>query len=96
MKVLRKIAQSFLYTDQISHQFFWTTFFEGIGKTPTHSIITEKTEQKSKDAEKCRFCDKIFYDEEEEMNGGGKDLCHITGKYRGAAHTHCNLNVIQR
>ena len=37
-------------------------------------------------ANKCHICEKEL--------GEGRvwDHCHITGKYRGAAHNHCNIN----
>ncbi|VEN62739.1 unnamed protein product [Callosobruchus maculatus] len=36
----------------------------------------------------CYICDKPF----EPLNRKVRDHCHITGKYRGAAHSICNLN----
>ena len=36
-----------------------------------------------------------FYHEDKEINDRVRDHFHITGSYRGAAHTHCNLNVKQ-
>jgi hypothetical protein len=40
-------------------------------------------------AEQCHFCKKAFT----ETNIKVRDHCHITGKFRGAAHQSCNLNV---
>ena len=37
-------------------------------------------------AETCHICDKPL------KGDSVRDHCHITGKYRGAAHTACNLN----
>lgn len=41
-------------------------------------------------AEKCHIC----------MQESGadrvRDHCHVTGKFRGAAHNTCNLNLKQR
>ena len=37
----------------------------------------------------CRFCEKnVGYDTV-------RDHCHLTGKYRGPAHSKCNINVTQ-
>jgi hypothetical protein len=40
-------------------------------------------------AERCHFCNKEFT----ETNKKVRDHCHITGKFRGAAHQSCNLNA---
>ncbi|VEN55338.1 unnamed protein product [Callosobruchus maculatus] len=39
-------------------------------------------------ATECYICDKPF----EPFNRKVRDHCHITGRYRGAAHSICNLN----
>ena len=36
----------------------------------------------------CHICKKPFKAGEEKV----RDHCHLTGKFRGAAHTRCNLN----
>ena len=36
----------------------------------------------------CWICDK-FIDGDEKV----RDHCHISGKYRGAAHCNCNINL---
>ena len=38
----------------------------------------------------CRFCEKII--ESDQV----RDHCHLTGKYRGPAHSKCNNNVTQK
>ena len=38
---------------------------------------------------KCWICDKLF----DIGDNKGRDLCHITGKYRGSAHWSCNINL---
>ncbi|KAF4531795.1 hypothetical protein B566_EDAN017337 [Ephemera danica] len=40
----------------------------------------------------CYLCNKPFHDDREKR----QDHCHLTGKYRGAAHNHCNLNFQER
>jgi hypothetical protein len=39
--------------------------------------------------QKCHFCKEEFTDEDIKV----RDHCHITGKFRGAAHKSCNLQV---
>ena len=50
-----------------------------------------------KEQEKCHICQKEFcYDKNEKMKfklyKKVRDHCHYTGKFRGAAHSICNLN----
>ena len=40
-------------------------------------------------AEECHFCNKEFTKNDIKV----RDHCHVTGKFRGAAHQTCNLNV---
>ena len=37
----------------------------------------------------CRLCEK------EIISDKVRDHCHLTGKYRGPAHSICNINVTQ-
>ena len=50
-------------------------------------IITEEEDlfQKSNN---CWICKKLIDNDEDKV----RDHCHITGKFRGAAHKRCNLN----
>ena len=63
--------------------------------------MTEKDEESFQNMKECHICKKPFGMDED----GGKNIkkvqiknvkvrdhCHVTGKYRGAAHTICNLN----
>ena len=50
------------------------------------SINEEKDFQKSK---QCHFCKKEFTENDTKV----RDHCHLTGKFRGAAHQSCNLKV---
>ena len=51
--------------------------------------ITKKEEQDFQKATVCHICESSFSDEEEEVKV--RDHCHLTGRFRGAAHSKCNL-----
>ena len=53
-------------------------------------IMTEKDEEDYKNNNICRFCEKNIESE------NVRDHCHLTGKYRGPAHSKCNINVTQK
>ena len=50
-------------------------------------IISAVEEERFQLSNSCWICDKLFEDDK------AKDYCHITGKYRGAAHWSCNINL---
>ena len=52
-------------------------------------IMTEEDQEDFKNNNICRFCEKII--ESDKV----RDHCHLTGKYRGPAHSKCNINVTQ-
>ena len=58
-------------------------------------IILKKPEQKDKQKAKkqtdCYLCKKPLL--QKNYRDAVKDHCHITGKYRGAAHSNCNLKL---
>ena len=41
--------------------------------------------------DKCYMCNKLFYKDKRNNYIKVRDLCHYTGKYRGATHKICNL-----
>ena len=51
-------------------------------------VMTYRNERYFQNANKCHICEKIFKPEDDDKV---RDHCHITGKYRGAAHRDCNL-----
>ena len=50
--------------------------------------LTKDHERKFKNADKCYICNKKYSEKDVRV----RDHCHITGKYRGAAHQDCNIN----
>ena len=50
--------------------------------------LTVDEEKSFKAATKCHICDKNFFKNSKRV----RDHCHVTGKYRGAAHNKCNRN----
>ena len=53
-------------------------------------IMTEEDEEDYKNINICRFCEKNT--ESDKV----RDHCHLTGNYRGPAHSNCNINVTQK
>jgi hypothetical protein len=55
-------------------------------KFPKRMIFTADDKKKFEDATVCHICEKELGDDRV------RDHCHLTGKFRGAAHNECNLN----
>ena len=53
-------------------------------------IMTQEDEEKYKNNNICRFCEKNV--ESDKV----RDHCHLTGKYRGPSHNVCTINVKQK
>ena len=51
--------------------------------------MSAKEEEKFQLSNNCWICDKLFDVGDKKV----RDHCHITGKYRGAAHWSCNINL---
>ena len=68
---------------------------EGTEEGEFEIIILKKPEQKDKQKAKqqtnCYLCKKPLL--QKNFRDAVKDHCHLTGKYRGAAHNQCNLKL---
>ena len=53
-------------------------------------VMIQENEEEYKNNNTCRFCEK------EIITDKVRDHCHLTGKYRGPAHSKCNINVTQK
>ena len=51
-------------------------------------IISEEKEQ-FQPSNTCWICEKLIYNDDEKV----RDRCHITGKFRGATHWSCKINL---
>ena len=52
-------------------------------------IMSKKEEHSFQQSNSCWICKKLINHDDEKF----RDHCHITSKFRGAAHQNCNLNV---
>ena len=52
-------------------------------------IMSEKEEKQFQSSNICWICEKLIDDDDEKI----KDHCHVTGKFRGAAHCSCKMNL---
>lgn len=53
-----------------------------------HVISITPLTQEEELAPNCHICEKPLFDDDNKV----RDHCHLTGAYRGAAHSICNLN----
>ena len=51
-------------------------------------IMSEKEEHLFQQNNSCWTCEKLIDNDNEKV----RDHCHVTGKFRGAAHWSCNIN----
>ena len=58
--------------------------------------LTKEENKSYKDQEACHICEEVFCLDKDDENYTNrkkvKDHHHYTGKFRGAAHSKCNLN----
>ena len=51
-------------------------------------IMTEEEQDLFQKSNNCWICKKLIDNDEDKV----RDHCHVTGKFKGAAHKSCNLN----
>ena len=51
--------------------------------------MSAEEEERFQLSSSCLICNKLFDVEDDKV----RDHCHITGKYRGAAHWSCSINL---
>ena len=76
----RNFIQAVLYEAKICNRITKTQFNKPMK-------LTEEEEEEYQNADYCHICTKWLDD-----NDAARDHCHVTGKFRGAAHSKCNLN----
>ena len=54
--------------------------------------LTEDEKESYENQQLCHICDEEFYTDSSKKMIKVRDHCHDTGKYRGTAHSKCNLN----
>ena len=52
-------------------------------------IMSEEEEHLFQQSNSCWICEKLIDNDDEKV----RDHCHITGKFRGAGHWSCNINL---
>ena len=52
-------------------------------------IMSEEEEEQFQLSNVCWICEKLIDNDDEKV----RDHCHVTGKFRGAAHLSCNINL---
>lgn len=60
-----------------------------IYKSVVQMEMSDKQEREFFTATECHICKKIF--NPLKLHKKVRDHCHLTGEYRGAAHSYCNL-----
>ena len=53
------------------------------------SLIMSEEENLFQQSNSCWICKKLIDNDDEKV----RDHCHVTGKFRGAAHWSCNINL---
>ena len=51
--------------------------------------LMKKKEEQFQSSNICWICEKLIDDDDEKV----RNHCHVTGKFKGAAHWSCNINL---
>ena len=52
-------------------------------------VVSFEDEKRFQSSNKCWICNRLFTDEDKKV----RDHDHISGRYGGPAHSHCNINL---
>ena len=58
-------------------------------KQVNKNLIMSEEEEQFQSSNTCWICEKLIDNDDEKV----RDHCHVTGKFRGAVHWSCNINV---
>ena len=84
----------FIRGENATYEFFKTIlkqykYFKKIMKEYFNkNVIKSEEEHLFQKSNSCWICKKLIDNDEEKV----RDHCHVTGKFRGAAHWNCNIN----
>ena len=65
--------------------------YDNVLKPKKEMIFTEEDEKRYNTCMTCHICGKGGFNEGDKNKMKVRDHCHLTGKFRGAAHSKCNL-----
>lgn len=65
--------------------------YESLENVKPMADLTEEEERQFNESTICHICKKPFDNSEQEKDPRVRDHCHLLGKFRGAAHSSCNL-----
>ena len=68
-------------------------YFQNMIKNPVEIKMTAEDEHNYNSSTICWLCNQVITPQK---GGKVRDHCHLTGKYRGAACSSCNINVKQK
>ena len=83
-KLIEAILEEYEYCKQIIREHFNKNLI--MSKDDEKDV---KDDEKFQSSNKCLISKKLFTEEDKEVS----DHDHITGKYRGSAHSNCNINL---
>ena len=75
---IKAILKEYKYCKKIMEEYF-----------NKNLIMTEEEENLFQKSNNCWICKEFINNDEEKV----RDHCHVTGKFRGATHQNCNVNL---
>ena len=76
MNLLKQFFKEYKYYNKIIKEYF------------NKNLIMSEEEHLFQKSNSCWICKKLIDNDEEKV----RDNCHVTGKFRDAAHWNCNIN----